>query len=303
MPTRFPISATFLVGVALVAGCSDTSTPNASSVAASVPVAATTIAPSAKPIPATSTALPDDHATTHRYRIAITYPPLPADQAALEQALRNSGNAAKREFMHALPDPKKFPEFADRQLQLLIDYTIAARTPAFVSVREKGMSDTGGAHPLPIDAAFVYSVHADKLITLDDLFTDPVAARKRLGEMARKSLHAKFMKHAPDSGEGTPQARREWSANMQRMLDDGTQPTSGNFSQFIVSNDVHGAPGLTLIFPPYQVAPYVFGTQTVDIPLSDFVHLLKPRFRDDFAAIAATQPAAAQSVMPGPDHP
>lgn len=250
----------------LISGCGDRSAPDSSKAPAAVPVAGTTIAKNAMPVPATSTAWPGDHATTHRYRIAITYPTLAADQAALAQALRNDGAAAKRDFMHALPDTAKFPRFADRQLQLLIDYTVAARTPAFVSVREKGMSDTGGAHPRPIDAAFVYSIHAHKLIALDDLFTDPAVARQRLSGLARKSLRAKFMQQAPGPGEGTPQVRREWKANMRQMLHDGTQPTSENFSQFVVSNDVDGAPGLTLIFPPYQVAPYVFGTQTVDVP-------------------------------------
>src|SRR5699024_6465584 len=64
------------------------------------------------------TALPADHAESQRYRIRIDYPELPAGSAALQTKLHEVGQAAKCEFMQSLPDPKQFPEFADRQLQL-----------------------------------------------------------------------------------------------------------------------------------------------------------------------------------------
>jgi len=44
------------------------------------------------------------------------------------------------------------------------------------------------------------------------------------------------------------------------------------------------SPGLTLIFPPYQVAAYVYGTQTVDAPAAIFAKFLKPAYQGDFAA-------------------
>jgi hypothetical protein len=43
------------------------------------------------------------------------------------------------------------------------------------------------------------------------------------------------------------------------------------------------SPGLALIFPPYQVAPYVFGTQTVDVPAGVFAKFLKPAYASAFA--------------------
>lgn len=69
------------------------------------------------PAPASAQAavvLPGDHASTKHYKIAIDYPALSVQEAPLAKALRETGEKAKQEFMQALPDPKQFPEFADR---------------------------------------------------------------------------------------------------------------------------------------------------------------------------------------------
>ena len=226
-----------------------------------------------------------EHVATARYKIDISYPALKPDEAPLAAMLHRIANAAKQEFLRALPDPRQFPELANRQFQLLIDFKLAARTNAFVSVRETGFQDTGGAHPAPIDAAIVYDIHAHRTITLDDLFSNPDAARKALADYARADLMKKIMAQAPKPGEGSPEAVKEWKANAKQMIDHGTQPTPQNFANFIVratDNPLDPSPGLMLIFPPYQVAAYVYGTQTVFAPTAVFVQLLKPQYRNAF---------------------
>ncbi len=256
------------------------------------PAPAATAAPAAStpiisaPAQAGSAGLPGDHATTKHYKIAINLPALPADAKPLAGALRATADDAKREFLQALPDPKQMPEFADRQFELLLDFKLAADTPAFTSVRETGMQDTGGAHPIPVEAAFVYDRKAGKLVTLDDLFADPDAARKALANFAHDALLKKFLAGAPKSGEGSPEALREWKSNMTQMLNDGTKPTTVNYSVFVVRAGNTGnaaSPGLTLIFPPYQVAAYVYGTQSVDVPAGVFAKFLKPAYASAFA--------------------
>lgn len=284
-------AAACAVATLVLAGCGQSSTPEADRAAATT---ATTATAATTAVPATATTvpaaaasaapLPGDNVTTPRYKIAIHYPTLSAQEAVLAQALRDTSAAAKRDFMQALPDPKQFPEFADRQLQLQLDYTVAARTADFTSVRERGMSDTGGAHPIPVDGSFVYDAHAQRVIALDDLFTDPAAARQRLSTLARNALSEKLLAKAPDASEASPEARREWTDNMRQMIDDGTDPTAANFSNFVVRAGAGDtAAGLTLIFSPYQVAPYVYGTQTVDVPAEVFAGLLKPQYRQAFA--------------------
>jgi len=221
--------------------------------------------------------LPGDHASTPRYAITIDYPALAPGADALMQALHEHAAAAKREFMLALPDPRQFPEFASRQLQLRIDYRVTASGPAFISVRGKGMMDTGGAHPLPLDASFVFDRQAQRVLGLDDLFVDPDAARRMLAVFARSALERKLLAQAPGTDEATPEARQEWLDNMRGMIDDGTRPEAKNFAEFQVDAD-----GLLLVFPPYQVAPYVYGTQTVAVPLAVFAATLKPRYRPAF---------------------
>ncbi|HJU25971.1 MAG TPA: hypothetical protein VJ722_04780, partial [Rhodanobacteraceae bacterium] len=175
-----------------------------------------------------------EHAATARYRIDIRYPPLTADEVPLDAMLRRIAGTAKQDFIQALPDPEHFPEFAGRQLQLLIDFEVAARTGDFVSVRETGMQDGGGAHPIPIDSTIVYDVRARRAVPLDDLFVDADAARKVLADYARVELTKKIMAQVPKPGEGSPEAIREWKTNARKMIDDGTQPTTQNFANFIV---------------------------------------------------------------------
>ena len=284
-------SLTFLPLIAVLAAitlaaCQQQPEGNAASSAAAAATASTTVLPPSVPASARIANLPRDHTTSGRYKIAITLPTLPAGEKPLADALRTTADNVKREFMQSLPDPDSIPESANPPFELLLDFKIAANTQAFTSVRETGMQDTGGAHPLPVQAAFVFDRKAGKLIALDDLFTDPNAARKALANFAHDSLLKKFMANAPKPDESSPDAIRAWKSNMQQMLNDGTQPTTVNYSVFVVraGNTLSApSPGLTLIFPPYQVAPYVFGTQTVDVPASVFATFLKPTYADAFA--------------------
>jgi len=253
---------------------------------ASTPGASAPVIPPAAPANASTAGLPGDHATTRHYKIAVTLPALPANEKPLADAMRATADNAKREFMQALPDPTQMPEVANRRFEMLLDFKIAATTPAFTSVRETGMQDAGGAHPIPVEAAFVFDRKAGKLITLDDLFFDPDAARKALANFAHDALLKKFMADAPKPGEGSPTAIHGWKSNMLQMLADGTKPTRVNYSVFAVrpGNAPNApSPGLTLIFPPYQVAAYVYGTQTVEVPASVFAQFLQPGYKGAFA--------------------
>ncbi|HEY3521413.1 MAG TPA: RsiV family protein [Rhodanobacteraceae bacterium] len=248
------------------------------------PIAGSSVAPAGVALTAKG-----EHAATPRYKIDIDYPSLSAEEAPLAATLHKVAALAKQEFLQALPDPHRFPEFADRQMRLLIDFRIAARTPDLVSVRETGMQDTGGAHPIPIDSTIVYDVRAHRTVPLDDLFIDADAARKALADYARTELTRKIMSQAPRPGEGSPGAIAEWKTNARKMIDDGTQPTTQNFANFIVRAGADSnapSPGLILIFPPYQVAAYVYGTQTVDVPDPVFMHYLKPQYHAAFGRTA-----------------
>lgn len=234
-----------------------------------------------------SAPLPGDQVTTRHYRIAVTLPAVPAGERPLAAALRTTADDAKRAFLKALPDPGQFPEFAGHRFELLLKFRVAANTRAFTSVRETGMQDTGGAHPLPVEAAFVYDRRGGTLMTLDDLFADPDAAHEALAKFARAALLERFLAEAPKPVGGvSAQPGRAWRSNMLQMLDNGTRPTRVNYSLFVVragNGEDAPSPGITLVFPPYQVAAYVYGTQTVEVPAGVFAKFLKPDYRSDFA--------------------
>jgi hypothetical protein len=287
MKATMPACLALALAALALSGCQQPSgTASTSAVpAGTAPVIAP---PQTAPAPASTAPLPGDNVSTPHYKIAIALPTLPADEASLAAAMRTTADNAKREFLQALPDPDQLPEMADRQFALVLDFKLVAATPAFTSVRETGAQDTGGAHPIPIQAAFVYDRKHNRQIALDDLFTQPDAARKALANFAHDVLLKKFMANAPKAGEGSPAALREWKSNMLQMLDGGTRPTTVNYSVFVVRAGAMqdaASPGLTLIFPPYQVAPYVEGAQTVDVPARVFARFLRADYQSAFSTL------------------
>jgi hypothetical protein len=290
MSPSFPKYLTVALSALALAACQQPSgNPPTSAAGYSTAGKGSSTAPviAAPPASAGTTSLPGDHATTAQYKIAISIPSLPATAKPLADALRATADDAKRQFLQALPDPDEHSSSPHRQLELHLEFTVAARTAAFTSVREIGNVDTGGAHPAPVEGSFVFDHGANRVITLADLFTQPDGARKALADFAHATLAKRLLANAPAPSDASRAANREWKTNMQQMLDYGTQPTSVNFALFVVragASNAAASPGLTLVFPPYQVAPYSAGTQTVDVPASVFAAFLKPIYRSDFAA-------------------
>ncbi len=107
---------------------------------------------------------------------------------------------------------------------------------------------SGGAHGNTWTRAFVFNTETGSLITPPGFFSSEeefssfaCAARKHL----RQELGEDF-----------------W-------IEEGASPTAENYQCLLPVPDSTGAVwGHRVIFPPYQVAPYVFGPQEVIIPLS-----------------------------------
>jgi hypothetical protein len=105
---------------------------------------------------------------------------------------------------------------------------------------------TGGAHGNTTYQTFTFDLANGTVITLDDLFTDTEAALAVIEPIVVADLTASL-------GD-------MYNAD---MLAPGTAPTPENYQYFALDGD-----NLIFYFPPYQVAPYAAGTQTVSIPLS-----------------------------------
>ncbi|MCR6496679.1 RsiV family protein [Thermomonas sp. S9] len=69
------------------------------------------------------------------------------------------------------------------------------------------------------------------------------------------------------------------------MIDEGTAPKPAHFARFEPVMNADGSiRALRFVFPPYQVAPYVEGTQTVDVPAKIVLPLVAPAYRPLFRA-------------------
>jgi hypothetical protein len=149
-----------------------------------------------------------------------------------------------------------------------------------MSVLARGSMDTGGAHPLPLLASFNLHVGDDKVIALADLFADANAALKAVSEEARRQLEGRA---EATLRETTPeQNRADELKRMREWIERGTEAKADNFAVFLVDGIDAKAIGLTLLFPPYQVAPYADGAQQIEVPAKVFYELLKPEYRTAF---------------------
>ena len=223
---------------------------------------------------ATESAADVDAGTGDGYVWHIRYPQL--DSHVLIDALHAYANAAKQEVR----DARAAERSANGQpYSLDLEFTVARHTSDFLSVSANGSSYTGGAHPLPVLASF--NLHSDdKVIALADMFSDADAALRALSDESRRQLEGRAEAELHETATGKDRA--DALKSMREWIERGTEPKAENFSVFLVDGIDAKAIGLTLIFPPYQVASYAEGPQQIEVPAKVFYNLLKPEYRDAF---------------------
>ncbi len=119
--------------------------------------------------------------------------------------------------------------------------------------------DTGGVHSNVFFHTFVFDTATGRNLSLADLFMPGTPYLDTLSRMSRARL--------PDViGSGIADIA---------TIDNGTAPTNENFSDFFFDNT-----DFVILFPPYQVASYAAGPQTLRIPLSELSSILKPEYRN-----------------------
>jgi hypothetical protein len=133
---------------------------------------------------------------------------------------------------------------SEGELSISIDYqkTVSANTETYVFTTG---TYTGGAHGMQYTTTMTFN-KLGKMLKITDLFSNPDAGLKLVSDYVK----AELMKgEFADAG----------------AIDAGASPTADNYQSFIITNQ-----GLTVIFDPYQVAPYAAGIPRVDVPLSVF---------------------------------
>lgn len=143
--------------------------------------------------------------------------------------------------------------------ELNISYELTRPTQPVVSILWTVWSYTGGAHGQLSLVAHNYESETGYPVLLEDLFLDPERAVLEFTRISRQQLGQ--------------ESSREEDAIPDDMLQAGTEPIESNFQTFILLPD-----GLRIHFPPYQVAPWAMGPQSVDIKVKE-LGMAKPNMK------------------------
>ncbi|MBU1230552.1 MAG: RsiV family protein [Proteobacteria bacterium] len=129
-----------------------------------------------------------------------------------------------------------------------------------LSVRFEAIRDTGGAHPNQNYAAFVFDMQGPAVLGLADIFSDLPAALAVLSDLSARRMELVLDGH---------------------VFAEGLAPKAENFQVFVIDGT-----DLVFTFPPYQVASYSEGAQTLRVPLSHprLMPLVSPRLRTALGA-------------------
>jgi hypothetical protein len=138
--------------------------------------------------------------------------------------------------------------------ELDITYEEVKHSDTLVSLVFTVYEFTGGAHGNTATQTYLFDLQNGIPLTLDSLFTDTDAALAVINPLVEADISAKL----------GDMLDAQW-------LHDGTGTNPANYQQFALD----GA-NLIFYFPPYQVAPYAAGTQTVSIPLRQLADVLAP---------------------------
>jgi hypothetical protein len=176
------------------------------------------------------------HEDTSIYSVNVEYPQfgIPVADAAIKSAVES----AISDFEKLPANP---PDMASSQNELDGIFDSAYIGSDFVSTKLTLSQYTGGAHP----NAAVVGINIDratgKELTLSDMLSMTGMTLQQVSAGAKEQL------------------QKQLGADF--IFPDGSDPTSDNYSTFIV-----GTSTVSFIFQEYQVAPYSDGVQTVSFP-------------------------------------
>lgn len=192
----------------------------------------------------------DKHKT---YSLKINYPQIKDKKAegvkAFNKMIKDYAVKKKAEF---IDEAKK--EYNPQTPTWSMDYTyeVHLKTDSFISLMMNGCVYTGGAHPYTELNPVNYNLKTGKNLKLKDVFKKDSDYLKKLSKNCIDELKKKGVSDS------------EW-------IEKGAAPKEKNYDKFYF---IEGA--LVIVFPQYQVAPYVAGPQEIKIKLSDLKEMLNP---------------------------
>lgn len=145
----------------------------------------------------------------------------------------------------------------ESSLEISGDASVIAGTIFSAQIKEFS-SVIGMAHPDTYIRSYNYCITSDGLLTdISDLFLHNSDYLKYISDYCKMDLKSTALKNG--------------YTNIDDMIETGASQDLKNFSVWNVSEDM-----LIITFNASQAAPYVFGIQTVSIPLMNMTNMINP---------------------------
>lgn len=205
----------------------------------------------------------EKHEKNHalNYSIDIIYPQIQGKnlteaEKAFNQRILAIVNDESKNFINtvkiALPHTKTLPEELQFS-QFHMDYNLDVVEP-ILSVRILNeVAQAGRAHPFHSHRVVNFDLAQNKELNLSDLFKPKSEFLKTISALSAVELNKKI------------------SEKDQWMIKSGAEPLANNYKNWNI-----GKNGLFITFDEYQVAPYVYGPQAIEIPFKALENLLSP---------------------------
>lgn len=187
---------------------------------------------------------------TSTYIIDVKYPQGFQD-ANVNTVVKDFIEFTKKSFYSELSEDESVASDDAGKSGLNITYSIPYEKNNALSVEFMvSIYHRGAAHPL--NTVSVLNFVDGRQIELADLFVPGAEYLKPISELSKKAITAKNISDA-------------------KWINEGTKPVAENYHVWSFVPQ-----GIQITFDSYQVAAYVYGPQTVVIPLSTISSLVKP---------------------------
>jgi hypothetical protein len=141
-----------------------------------------------------------------------------------------------------------------------LDFQTKHLSDRLLALLLKGSEYTGGAHPNPILYVLLVDPKSGRKVPVGDLFVAGTDHLALLSKLAGEQLKPRLEELNTDA----------------KWITEGTAAEADNFTLIWP-----GESGLTVLFAPYQVAPYSSGAPEIVIPYSKLQGVLSDRFFDN----------------------
>ena len=188
----------------------------------------------------------DDH-----YSVSIHYPRFYGKQE-INESIYKLVLEIKENFLNAMSEAKMSAENkeAGMKFELNVEYNSFSYNQNIKSVQFEVRTYLGGAHDDINIITKIYNKEA-KEIELSELFQKDSDYLNILSQKSREYLREN-------------ETLKQYDYFEEELFEEGTSPKEENFTNYVLKPEA-----LTIFFAPYAIAPWAFGTISVDIPLKD----------------------------------